>query len=79
MTSALRSRLIRMERHGGDPMQRYIASMTDEELGARSDELSLRLRADLEANGRDCAGLDNYALVRLAQSIDPTWPKARTR
>jgi hypothetical protein len=79
MTSTLRSRLNRIEKHGGDAMQRYIASMTDEELEARCDELSARLRADLEANGHDCAGLDNNGLAMLAQSIDPTWPKAGAR
>lgn len=78
MTS-LRSRLDRIERHGGDAMQRYIASLSEEELEARCGELSARLRADLEAGGHDCTGLDNNALVALAQSIDPTWPKAGAR
>ena len=78
MTS-LRSRLNRIENHGGDAMQRYIASLSEEELDARSEELSARLRADLEANGHDCTGLDNNALVALAQSIDPSWPKAGAR
>jgi hypothetical protein len=79
MTSTLRSRLDRIEKHGGDAMQRYIASLTEEELEARCEELSARLRADLEANGQDCTGLDKNGLVALAQSIDPTWPKAGAR
>lgn len=79
MTSALRTRLDRIEKHGGDAMQRYIASLSEEEMEARSEELSARLRADLETHGHDCAGLDNNALVALAQSIDPTWPKAGAR
>lgn len=79
MMSALRTRLDRIEKHGGYAMQRYIASLSEEELEARCEELSARLRADLEANGHDCTGLDNNQLVALAQSIDPTWPKAGVR
>ncbi|MVS99252.1 hypothetical protein [Devosia marina] len=79
MTSALRTRLDRIEKLGGDAMQRYIASLSEEELEARCEELSARLRGELEANGHDCTGLDNNQLVALAQSIDPTWPKAGAR
>jgi len=75
----LRFRLDRIEKHGGDAMQRYIASLSEEELEARCEELSARLRADLEADGHDCTGLDVNALVALAQSLDPTWPKAGAR
>ena len=76
MTSSLRTRLDHMERQEGNPMERYIASMTEGELDARANELSVRLRAELEAQGHDCTSLDNVRLVKLAQDTDPTWPKA---
>lgn len=77
MTTQLRTRLSRIEKQrGSDALDRHVKSLTEDQLDARIEELTVRLRSELEAQGHECASMNSRQLVQLAQKSDPTWPRA---
>lgn len=56
--TALMNRVTKLEAaHGKDDMERWLNTLTDEQLEARITELDQSLRASLAAEGIDCASM----------------------
>ena len=68
---ALRSRISKLENHfGADDIDRWLRSLTDEELEAALAEVHLELRRRLEAFGEDAAQMTDEEVVRRLEEIE---------
>lgn len=65
---AIASRIAKLEaRDGSTEMERWLNSLSEEQIDARISELTLKIRAGFMAIGVDCVGMDDAQVVELAK------------
>lgn len=69
--TALTNRITKLEAvHGKDDMERWLNSLSDEELGARIEELDQSLRTSLTAEGIDCTGMSSKEVCAVVGEFE---------
>lgn len=69
--TALTNRITKLEAaHGKDEMERWLNSLSDEELDARIQELDQSLRNGLAAEGIDCTGMTSKEVCAIVAEFE---------
>ena len=64
------TRIAKLEAKHGSDMDRWVNSLSDQQLEARISDLTVRIRASLTASGVDCSGLSDEEVCELAALHD---------
>ena len=69
--TALINRITKLEAaHGKDDMDRWLNSLTDEQLEGRITELDQSLRSSLAAEGIECAGMTSDEVCAIVSEFE---------
>ena len=69
--TALTNRITKLEAaHGKDDMERWLNSLSDEELDARIEELDQSLRTSLTAEGIDCTAMNSKEVCAIVAEFE---------
>lgn len=71
MTTSLNARLARIEHErGSDPLDRWLRSLSDEELDAEIVRVTDEIRGELKARGIACGNAGTDELIHMARELE---------